>query len=199
MVESTILESKILIQIMAIKKGKSYDAFQHVTTKTSDYTFCNANQKLQLWYPCGLQQKLVISLFSYFQWYPRISDLWLYSQRKDEANSTHLQPTQRNCCSHKDAKKNTKVKVLSLDEDTDYFDIVAGVLQGDTLAPYLFIICVDYMLRTSIDKIKENGFKLKNERCRRYPTQTITNTNYADDIALLANTPAQAKSLLHSQ
>ena len=31
--------------------------------------------------------------------------------------------------------KNTKVKVLSPDGDTEYFDIVAGVLQGDTLAP----------------------------------------------------------------
>ena len=34
--------------------------------------------------------------------------------------------------------KNTKVKVHSPDGDTDYFDIVAGVLQGDTLAPYLY-------------------------------------------------------------
>ena len=33
---------------------------------------------------------------------------------------------------------------------------------------------------------------------RRYPAQTITNVDYADDIALLANTPAQAKTLLHS-
>ena len=56
--------------------------------------------------------------------------------------------------------KNTKVKVCSSDGDIDYFDIVAGVLQGDTLAPYLFIICLDYMLRTSIDLMKENGFKL---------------------------------------
>ena len=30
---------------------------------------------------------------------------------------------------------NTKVKVRSPDGDTDYFDIVAGVLQRDTLAP----------------------------------------------------------------
>ena len=51
--------------------------------------------------------------------------------------------------------RNTKVKVRSPDGDTEYFDIVAGVLQGDTLAPYLFIICLDYVLRTSIDKIKE--------------------------------------------
>ena len=59
--------------------------------------------------------------------------------------------------------RNTKVKVRSPDGYTEYVDIVAGVLQGDTLAPYLFIICVDYVLRTSIDKIKENGFELKME------------------------------------
>ena len=47
--------------------------------------------------------------------------------------------------------KNTKVKVRSLDGDIDYFNIVAGVLQGDTLAPYLFIIRRDYVLRTSIE------------------------------------------------
>ena len=39
--------------------------------------------------------------------------------------------------------KNMKVKVQSSDGETDFFDIVAaGVLQGDTLASYLFIICL---------------------------------------------------------
>ena len=46
--------------------------------------------------------------------------------------------------------RNTKVKVRSPDGDTDYFDIVAG----DTLAPYLFIIYLDYVLRTSIKSKK---------------------------------------------
>ena len=56
----------------------------------------------------------------------------------------------------------------TLDGDTDYFDIVARVLQGDTLAPYLFIICLDCLFRTSTDKIKENGFELaKKEKVRR--------------------------------
>ena len=66
--------------------------------------------------------------------------------------------------------------------ETDYFDIVAGVLQKDTLAPYMFIICLDYVLRTSIDKMKDNGFKLVKERSRRYPTQTITDADYPNDI-----------------
>ena len=94
--------------------------------------------------------------------------------------------------------RNTKVKVRSPDGDTEYFDIVAGVLEGDTLAPYLFIICVDYVLRTSLDKIRENGFELTKKRSRRYPAKTITDPDYAHDIALLANTPNQAETLLHS-
>ena len=91
--------------------------------------------------------------------------------------------------------KNTKVKVRSPDRDTEYFDIVAGVLQGDPLASYLFIICRDYVLRTSIDKIRENGFELTKKRSRRYPAKTITDADYADDIA---NTPNQAETILHS-
>ena len=84
--------------------------------------------------------------------------------------------------------RNTKVKVRSPDGDTDYVDIVGGVQQGDTLVPYLFIIYLNYVLRTSIDKMKENSFKLTKERSRRYP----------DDVALLANTPVQAETPLHS-
>ena len=94
--------------------------------------------------------------------------------------------------------RNTKVKVRSPDGDTEYFDIVAGVLQGGTLAPYLFIICLDYVLRTSIDKIRENGFELTKKRSRRYPATTITDADYTDDIAILANTPNQAETLVHS-
>ena len=45
--------------------------------------------------------------------------------------------------------------------------------------------------------MKDNDFKLAKERSRSYPAQTITDADYADDIALLANTPAQAETLLH--
>ena len=101
------------------------------------------------------------------------------------------------CSLSKETVPITKVKVRSPNEDTDFFNIVACVLQGDTLAPYLFIICLDYVLQTSVDLMKENGFTLAKER-RRYPARTIPGADYADDIALLANTPAQAQSLLHS-
>ena len=54
------------------------------------------------------------------------------------------------------------------------------------------------MLRTLIDKIRENGFKLTKKRSKRYPAKTITDADYADDLALLTNTPNQAETLLHS-
>ena len=90
------------------------------------------------------------------------------------------------------------MKVRSPDGDTEYFDIVAGELQGDTLAPYLFIVCLGYVLRTPIDKIRENGIELTKKRSKRYPAKTITDADYADGIAILANTPNQAETLLHS-
>ena len=94
--------------------------------------------------------------------------------------------------------RNTKEKVRSQDGDTDYFDIVAGVLQGDTLDSYFFIICLDYVLRTSIDKIKENGFELTKKSYRMYPAKTNTDADNADDIAILAISPAQAETLMQS-
>ena len=94
--------------------------------------------------------------------------------------------------------RNTKVKVHSPDRDTDFFDIVAGILQGNILAPYLFIICLDYELRTPIDRIKGNNFTQIKARSRPHPPETITDANYADDIALLANTHTQAESQLHN-
>ena len=36
--------------------------------------------------------------------------------------------------------EDTKAVVRSPDRDTHFFDIVATVLQGDTLAPYLFML-----------------------------------------------------------
>ena len=46
--------------------------------------------------------------------------------------------------------------------------------------------------------MKENGFKLTKEKNRMYPAETITDADYANDIALLENAPTQAETLLHS-
>ena len=49
-----------------------------------------------------------------------------------------------------------------------------------------------------IDLMEENGLTLEKARSRRYPARTITEADYTDDVALLANTIARAESLLHS-
>ena len=41
--------------------------------------------------------------------------------------------------------KNTKAMVCSDDGDIDIFNIVTGVLRGDTLTLDLLIICLDYL------------------------------------------------------
>ena len=94
--------------------------------------------------------------------------------------------------------RKNKVKVRSPDGNTYYFDIVAEVLQGDTIAACHFIICIDYMFRTSINKTKENGFELRKKRNRTYSANIINDADYADDIAILANAPAQGETLQHS-
>ena len=80
---------------------------------------------------------------------------------------------------------------------TKFFDFAAGTLQGDTLALYLFIICVDCILQPSVDLMKEYDFTLQKARSRGYTAETITDVDYADDIVLHTNTLTQTESLLH--
>ena len=47
--------------------------------------------------------------------------------------------------------------------------------------------------------MKDNRFLLTKEKSRRCPAKSITDVDYANDIALLADAPAQAETLLHSQ
>ena len=46
--------------------------------------------------------------------------------------------------------------VGSPDRDTDFFDTVTRVLQGGALVPFMFIICLDYVIQTLIDFMKYN-------------------------------------------
>ena len=50
---------------------------------------------------------------------------------------------------------------------------------------------IDNILRKN-----QNGFR--RNRSRRYPTKTITDADYTDDITLLANAPTQSETLLHN-
>ena len=92
---------------------------------------------------------------------------------------------------------NTRSMVISPDGDTTFFELTTGVLQGDTLAPFLFIICLDYILKTDIDNNTEIDITLTQRRSRRYPALHITYIDYADDIAITTNTMKYANILIH--
>ena len=93
---------------------------------------------------------------------------------------------------------NTRAKVLSVDGETEKFEITAGVLQGDTLAPFLFIIIVDYVMRETITDHEYLGLTLnKTTAHKKYnPENLLTDTGYADDLSLLSNTFKDAQEFL---
>ena len=82
---------------------------------------------------------------------------------------------------------NTDAKVCSTGVETDFFAFHAGVLQGDALAPFLLIIALDYAMRSAIEGNKDLGFTLTERRSRRSPAVMITDTDFADDIALISD------------
>jgi hypothetical protein len=91
--------------------------------------------------------------------------------------------------------KNTEAQVITPDGDTEFFRIVAGVLQGDTLALFLFIIALDYALREATGEM-HTGFTLKSRRSSRHLATYITDSDFADDLALLSDNLEEAQLLL---
>ena len=73
---------------------------------------------------------------------------------------------------------NTSPKVLSPNGGTEFFKILAGVLQGNTLAPFLFIIALDYDMRRADGKESNLGFTLNGSRSRRHPARVICDTGF---------------------
>ncbi|KAL5249369.1 hypothetical protein ACHWQZ_G018286 [Mnemiopsis leidyi] len=83
-----------------------------------------------------------------------------------------------------------KSRVQTSDGLTDFFETLIGVLQGDTLAPFLFIIVLDYILRNCMSP--DYGLIITPRQSRRIPAVTVTDLDFADDLALLSNTIQEA-------
>ena len=92
-----------------------------------------------------------------------------------------------------------KAVVTTRDGETDPFELSAGVLQGDTLAPYLFVLVVDYILRRAIPD-NTRSFTISprvGTRSRTtFPAYAVSDLDFADDIALLSHNHVDAQSLL---
>ena len=94
----------------------------------------------------------------------------------------------------------TLAKVLTANGCTEVFDILAGVLQGDTLAPYLFIIVIDYIMTVAIDDDETDaGFTIRPAQSRRIGAEKLADVEFADDVALVTDSIEDAQHLLRRQ
>ena len=84
----------------------------------------------------------------------------------------------------KAAYTNSTAQVITEGGNTEFLSIEAGVLQGDTLAPCLFTIAIDYVMRTSAKNGENLGLTITQRLSRRFPATYITDKDFADDISL---------------
>ena len=91
--------------------------------------------------------------------------------------------------------KDTMAQVITPDDETNLFEVIVGVLQGDTLAPFLFIIALDYALREAT-RDTSIGFTLEKRQGSRKPTIFTTGADFGDDLVLLSNYVEQTQLLL---
>ena len=78
---------------------------------------------------------------------------------------------------------------------TEWFKTTSGVVQGDTLSPYLFIVLLDYALKKTL--LDDVGFVVCKQNGRRHPAIHIGALAYADDICLLAESIDDVECSLH--
>jgi len=71
---------------------------------------------------------------------------------------------------------NSRSRIRINGKTSKAFDVTKSVLQGDTLAPFLFIIVFDYVLRQT-----ESG----NYGVQTHPDKILTDLHLEDDIVLL--------------
>ncbi len=92
---------------------------------------------------------------------------------------------------------NTSASVLTADGETAVFNTSSGVLQGDTLAPFLFILMLDWVLRVAIPD-DSNGFLISRKIGKRHPEQRVSVLGYADDLALVSCSSTGAQTMLNN-
>jgi hypothetical protein len=80
---------------------------------------------------------------------------------------------------------------------TDKIPVNRGVLQGDTLAPYLFVLILDRVLRRALDD-KSWGYCVRERRSSRSVDEYVTDLTFADDTAVLSTSFEDAQTQLNS-
>ena len=90
--------------------------------------------------------------------------------------------------------KNSKSAVMVDGGLSDPFDVTTGVLQGDILAPFLFVVLVDYLLKKPTSQL-DSGVVTHPRRSRRHPAKSLNDLDFADNIALLESSISRAQAI----
>ena len=77
---------------------------------------------------------------------------------------------------------NSKTAVMVNGNISDPFKVTIGVLQGDVLAPILFIILINYLM-TKATEDTDSGVVIHPRQSRRHPAKILKDLDFADDIA----------------
>lgn len=87
----------------------------------------------------------------------------------------------------------TRLKVVTPDAKSKVLEILTGVLQGDSLASFLFVIVLDYAMRQALKEHEDLSFTIAPRRSRRI---NLSDLDFADDIVLLSDQIMGARELL---
>ena len=92
------------------------------------------------------------------------------------------------------------VRVMTPVGLTDAIVISRGVLQGDSLSPYIFLLIVDSLMsRVVTDDYRELGIEIRprvGSRSRGTDAVYLTDTEFADDVTYYAKDPHSLQTLV---
>jgi hypothetical protein len=91
---------------------------------------------------------------------------------------------------------NSKSAVLVDGQMSEEFEVTTGVLQGDVLAPFLFIIVLDFVMCQSTSNNANDGLLTHPKRSSRHPAKHLNDLDFADDISLLESSISRAQAQL---
>ena len=72
---------------------------------------------------------------------------------------------------------NSRSAVIVNGNMSDVFEITTGVLQGDVLTPFLFVIIIDFLMITA-SRSCDSGLTTHNRQSRRLPAVTLNDLDF---------------------
>lgn len=93
--------------------------------------------------------------------------------------------------------ENKRARVVTTNEEIEYFELTVGILQKYTLAPYLLAIVMDKALHQKHSGRRlEQVFQMEMKESSKNKVIKITNLHFADNLTLLTEELDQAQEVV---